>query len=370
MIPTNIFERLGLWAGKVPVPAIDAIFSIMKARCIMAGVRLGIFEALRDGPLLAAEIAERCNLECECTEMLLRTLAFVDYLEFDDGRYSLSKISEKTMVSGGEFELVGFLQWNYTQWRMLEHLEELIQTGRGIDFHETMEDASEWAHYQRAMLELARFDAPVVAHRVPVRPGAKRLLDVAGSHGLIGAAICRRHPPMRSEVVDLSDAIEHARELAREQHIDDIVSHRVGDVRTDDFGVENDVVLLANILHHFTPEMNLDILNRAFRSMNEDGTIAIWEVEAPDKSRNPNEGDGGALFFRLTSNAGCYNGSQYEMWLKQAGFEQVEAQRPAIRIGSVLVIGRKRSQEPGARSQKSEVRSQKSEVRQWNYSSQ
>ena len=34
-IPENPFERLALLSGKVPVPVLDAIFSLMKARCLM-----------------------------------------------------------------------------------------------------------------------------------------------------------------------------------------------------------------------------------------------------------------------------------------------------------------------------------------------
>ncbi|HET9528837.1 MAG TPA: class I SAM-dependent methyltransferase [Blastocatellia bacterium] len=340
VIPTNLFERLALWSGKVPVPVIDAVLSITKARTIMAGVRLGIFEALRNEPLGSAEIAERCGLDAECTELLLRTLVFAGYLKQNGGGYALSRLSKKSLVSGAETELVGYLQWNYTQWEMLENLEDLIRTGRGIDFHETMTDRAAWADYQRAMLELARLGAPVVASRVPVRRGAKRLLDLAGSHGLIGAAICRRHPPMKSEVLELPVAIEHARRLARDEKIDDIVSHRAGDIRVDDLGNQNDVVLLSNILHHFNPETILDILDRAYRSLNPDGTVAIWEIEASDKNRKPDEADGGALLFRLTSNAGCYSGSEYARGLKQIGFKRVRTSRPALSPGNVLVTGR------------------------------
>ena len=80
------------------------------------------------------------------------------------------------------------------------------------------------------MLETARFDAPVLARHVPVREGATRLLDLGGSHGLMGATLCRKHPPMRSTVLDLAAAIEHARALAAREGIADVVEHRAGDL--------------------------------------------------------------------------------------------------------------------------------------------
>jgi 2-polyprenyl-3-methyl-5-hydroxy-6-metoxy-1,4-benzoquinol methylase len=339
VIPTNLLERLALWMGKVPVPLLDSLFSILKTRSLMAGVRLGIFEALRDGPLSAGEVAAKCRLDAECTKLLLRLLASADYLEPRGERFALSELSRRSLIAGAEQELIGYVLWNYSQWEMVGRLDELIRTGRGIDFHETMTDSEAWANYQRGMMEVARFSAPIVADRVPVKAGARRLLDIAGSHGLFGAAICRKHPPMRSTVLDLPAAIDSARRLARAEKIDDVVEHVAGDLLADDYGSDNDVVLLSNILHHFDEATNRNILGRAFKSLTAAGSVAIWEIEAPEKNSKPTSGDGAALFFRLTSNARCYHGSEYMRWLEQAGFTGVRAMRPALSPGSVLVVG-------------------------------
>jgi len=341
VIPTSIGERIALWAGKIPVPLLDALFSLMKARSLMAGVSLGIFETLRNEPLTAAEVAARNQLDVECTELLLRALVGIDYLGQQENRYTLSPLSRDTMIAGAKNELWGYLQWNYTQWEMVARLEDLIRTGRGIDFHRTMSDPQKWADYQRAMLEVARFEAPVVADNIPVKPGAGRLLDLAGAHGLIGAAICRRHPPMKSDVLDLPEAIETARALAQAEKIDDVVSHRAGDLLTDEYGKDYDVVLLSNILHHFQEDANLEILRRSRNALAPQGTIAIWEIETSNLKEKASESDAAALFFRLTSNARCYHGGDYAQWLEQAGFTQIEAIRPMLAPGNVLVAARR-----------------------------
>src|SRR5262249_54586594 len=149
----------------------------------------------------------------------------------------------------------------------------------------------------------ARIDAPLLAKKIPVKRGATKLLDIAGSHGLLGATICRRHPPMRSTVIDLPQAIEQARKLAEAERITDIVEFRAGDLRNADLGTDNDVVLLANILHHFLPEQNGLLLKRVCKSMSSSGTVAVWDLETPDAESRPSEGDGAALYFRLTSTA-------------------------------------------------------------------
>ncbi len=339
-IPTSLAERLALAAGLVPIPMLDTVFGVMKARCVMAGVRLGIFEALAHEARSAASLAAALRLDESCLDLLLRSLVHCGYLEAEGDRFSLSLLARKTMVSGAPRELTGYVQWNYSQWEFAEHLEALVQSGQGLDFHATLTDPVAWGHYQKAMLETARFHAPILARHVPVRQGATRLLDVAGSHGLMGAAICRKHPPMRSTVVDLPAAIPHARALAHREGLGELVEHTEGDVTVGDFGADWDVVLLSNILHHFTPDRMMDILGRARAALAADGTLAIWEIERPSRHAPPSEADGVALFFRLTSSAGAYSGDEYSEWLAASGCERIKVIRPRLSPANVLIHGR------------------------------
>jgi cyclopropane fatty-acyl-phospholipid synthase-like methyltransferase len=166
------------------------------------------------------------------------------------------------------------------------------------------------------------------------------LLDLAGSHGLLGAAICRRHPPLRSIVIDLPPAIEHGRTLAQEAGHADLVDHLAGDLRTDPLP-KADVVLMSNILHHFTPEQTRGLLSKVHASLTADGSVAIWEVEAPRRGRRPGAGDAIALYFRLTSTAETPHGEEYAEWLAACGFRRVRQIRPRLSPGRVLIVGRR-----------------------------
>jgi hypothetical protein len=341
LIPSNLLERVALWSGKIPIPMLDALFGPIKTRAIMAGASLGVFEALRANPRTPSDVAVELHLDAEALELLMRTLVACDYLVQEDDRFALSPLARETMVEGAPRSLVGYLKFTYEQWEFIGHLEELVRTGRGVDFHKTMTSPESWQHYQQAMLEVARLQAPVIAAHVPVSVGATRLLDLAGSHGLIGASICRAHPPMRSTIIDLPQALAHARALAAREGIADIVTHREGDLLTADYGHDNDVVILASILHHFVPETIVSILARCRDALRTNGTVAIWDVEAPAPGSRVTSGDGAALYFRLTSTAGAYHGSQYGSWLESTGFTQIKVVRPMSTPGNVLVSARK-----------------------------
>jgi len=339
VIPETFLERVALWRRLVPVPILDLLFGPLKARIIMAGVRLGVFEALRDQSRTAADLADALSLDRVAIELLLRALTHVQYLEERKARYGLSPLARCAMVTGAPAELTGYARWNETQWRLLEQLEALARTGRGVDFHETLKDRQAWGHYQRAMLEVARFDAATLARLTPIPAGATRLIDLAGGHGLLGAAICRRRPPMRSTVIDLPQALEHSRVLAREAGHSDLVDYREGDLLNDPLE-ESDAALLANILHHFRPTQVTALLGRVRSVLRPGGTVAIWELEAPRSGSRVDHGDLVALFFRLTSTSGAYHGTQYANWLAAAGFSAVRVLRPRNSPGRVLVLAR------------------------------
>jgi len=199
-----------------------------------------------------------------------------------------------------------------------------------------------WNWYQDAMLDLSRVAAPILASLVPVRPGARQLLDIGGSHGLLGATICRKHPPMRSIVFDLPVAIEQARATARRAGVDDVVEHRAGNVLEDPLPADVDVVLLANIIHHFTRDDAIRVLQKVRNAMRRGGTIAVWDFDRP-ASAAPSElaADAAALYFRLTSTSQVVTGDEYAAWLRESGFNGVSLKRSLLAPVQVLALGGK-----------------------------
>jgi hypothetical protein len=339
IVPETLVERVGLWLGRVPVPLVDLVCGPLKARMVMAAVNLGLFEALRERPRTASDLADALSLDREALDLLLRALAHLHYLERQQGCYGLSALARRTMLAGAPMELTAYARWNETQWRFLDELEAMVRTGRGVDFHGALEDCGAWENYQRAMLELARLDSEILTRLVPIASGATRLLDLGGAHGFLGAALCRSHPPLRSTVIDLPPAIEHGRRLAFEGGYAELVAYRAGDLRVESFE-ECDVALLSNVLHHFSPSQIVSVLGRVRAALRREGTLAIWELEAPRGESAAANGLLAGLFFRLASTGNTYLGEEYEEWLASVGFSGTRVVRPRWSPDRVLVLAR------------------------------
>ena len=252
------------------------------------------------------------------------------------------RLACQTQMPGGSSRRArGYIRWNFVQWHLVEDLEQVVRTGRGLDFHERLRGEANWKWYQEAMLDLARAAAPLLARLVPVKREARLLGDVGGSHGLLGAAICRRHPPMRSVVLELPAAVEQARAAAREAGLDDLVEHRAGNVLETGVPDGADVVLLANVIHHFTARDAIEVLRKARAALTRRGTVAIWDFDRPSAGARPElAADASALYFRLTSTSQVVPGEQYGAWLREAGFRRVRVKRSMLAPFQVLAVGR------------------------------
>ncbi len=157
---------------------------------------------------------------------------------------------------------------------------------------------------------------------MPVPTRARQILDIGGSHGYYSVVICRRHPGLRSVVLDLPQAICHAAPLLAREGMGDRVVHQAGDA-TDDFGTAAfDLVSIANAVDHFDGPANRDLARRAAHALRPGGYFVILDFVRP---RSPNDaGQAGTLnelFFALTSASGTWPSEELAQRQRGAGLE-------------------------------------------------
>src|ERR671914_2250345 len=94
----SLQERLALAAGLIPTPLLETFEAMAMARAIMAGVSLGIFDALAEQPDDADGLARRLQLDPQGTDILLVALHALGYLEERGGKYRNSPAVEKFVL--------------------------------------------------------------------------------------------------------------------------------------------------------------------------------------------------------------------------------------------------------------------------------
>jgi SAM-dependent methyltransferase len=263
------------------------------------------------------------------------------YVALAKDRYRLTGKGRRHFGPAAAEPYAAFARYGPPQWKMLERLASVVRSGEGIDFH-NHQTAEEWRLYQAAMLENARGFGWFVAERMPVPSGATQCIDIAGSHGYVSAALCRRHRSLRATVIERREALESARQLANQAGHGDLVRFREGDLLVDTFGTDIDVALLCNILHHWPVETNRDVLGRAHAALRRGGTIGIFDIETPAAGSRPEAAaDALALYFRVTSTSTCFQAEDYLKWLADAGFTDRKVIRSVKLPSRMLITARK-----------------------------
>src|SRR5258708_3113375 len=131
----NLIERLLIAFGIAPVTLIDTHMSFMRARAIMVGVKLGVFDVLASGALRSAEVARRCGTSLAGTEKLMNALVGSGYLRFARGAYELSAVARKWVTRDSPQSMRDKVLFEFHEWTLTEHFEDFVRTGQPLDLH-------------------------------------------------------------------------------------------------------------------------------------------------------------------------------------------------------------------------------------------
>lgn len=337
VVPDNILERLVMLMGIVPKPVVQVSWGMASASTIIAGARLGLFEALGDVERSAAELAAEIETHPLATETLLNALCGFGCVDRRDGRYRNSKLASRWLVPSSKDSLhdavllLGLIQDGFAD------LDEVVRTGKILDWHHGEHGPELWGPYLRGLGKLAKLPAGEVARRVKLATDAGRLLDVGGGHGQWSVAFCERYPQLQATVLDLAPAVPVGEAIVAEAGMAERVRYRAGDLRTAEWGEGFDCVLLFNVIHNLSPEECQAAVERAHDALCSGGRLVILEAEHRHvKDRINQAGAFAEIMCFMTSGTRAYPEETMRGWVEDAGFTSVRTWRP--RFGPYMVV--------------------------------
>jgi len=225
---------------------------------LSAGIELGVFDAIAAGTNTSVEIADRQQLDPRGARLLLNALATLGLLDADGPVYNLSPGVADSLVRGragyvGDMAKVMASKW---EWDALSDLPAAVRRGGAV----TAENAETpgYAYWEDFAAHAGAVAAPTAELMADVLgPWAsqrKRLnvLDMACGHGLYGYTLASRQPHALIWSLDWPNVLPLARERAAKMGIGDRVSVIAGDMFDVPLGGPYDVVMITNVLHHFS----------------------------------------------------------------------------------------------------------------------
>ncbi|HXA02113.1 MAG TPA: methyltransferase [Cytophagaceae bacterium] len=340
--PQSLLEYIGKLSTLAPVPLMDTHIAFVVSRTIIEAVDLGIFETLAERPKSIMEVAEDCRLSSYALRSFLGTLTSSGYLKYKNEKFSLTKLSSKWMLKKNKQSLTNQILFLKILWGWMDDMNNFVKTGKSEQYHDHFTDGQADL-YQKGMRSVARVSAGEVGKRTPVPKGATEMLDIGGAHGIFSVAICKNHPGLKSTILDLPLAIQKAAPLLAQEKMGEVVIHKAGNALTEDLGKEKyDLIFIANLMHHFTAEENLRLVERVAIALKPGGILAVQEFIRPDKPKASDQvGAALDLFFALSSTSGTWSIKEISQWQKNAGLKIKKPVKFLTLPGAAQVVAEK-----------------------------
>jgi hypothetical protein len=317
-------------AARSTVPPNVALFEMIQgawlSQAIYVAARLGINDALADGPLSADDVARRVGADPGATYRLMRALASNGVLTLRRGRFRLTRVGHALRSHHhGSMAPMATMVGSPEHWEHWGSLLHSVRTGgtaveklRGAPIFEYLDTNPEYAAtFNDAMTGVSLV---AIEMAVPVYDFTDRrlIVDVGGGHGALLAAVLARAPQARGVLFDLPSVIDGAGAAFDDAGVADRCTLESGSF-FEAVPDGADAYLMKTVIHDWDDEKSLSILRNVRTAIAADGKLLLMELVLPEGAP-PHPGM--LLDLEMLVHAGGQErtASEYRDLLSRAGF--------------------------------------------------
>jgi len=309
----------------------EELFTMMTAykqtSVLKAGIQLGVFDHLADGPVDAETVAEALGAAPRGVRVLLDALAAIRVVETDKVRYWIPADTADLLVStrpGYAGGMVAVFAGD-AEWDAVNRISAAVRNGGTVlDDNAETPNYGFWEDFATNAHVVAAPTAAILVEQLGdwARDREElRVLDIACGHGVYGYSVAKAFEQAHVWSLDWDNVLPVAKEHATRMGVVDRTSYIAGDMFTTDLGGPYDLVLITNVMHHFSEEKALELLQRGASVLAPGGRVGLVGFTTSEKS--PAEDPAPYLFDILmliwTTGGHVHSGEAYERMLVEAG---------------------------------------------------
>jgi hypothetical protein len=251
-------------AGATPDLILRLATSFMATRYLIAAVEVGMFEALADDLLDLDSLAARIAIPRRTARICADAMVAFGLLERDGTLYRNSAAAGTFLSGRGDRDLRPFLRLMDRAYPVWADFTEAIRAGQSPGSI-TRLDPEGQRIYSAGVQSVSVGAARALAGSYEF-DRHRQLLDLGGGTGSFLEPILERHPAIQCGLFERPQVVPLARDNLKAYESDGRVRFYEGDLLQDQLPAGYDAFLLANVVHHLTPEHNRDLLERVHAS--------------------------------------------------------------------------------------------------------
>jgi hypothetical protein len=260
------------------------------AKAAAAAASLRIPDVLAHGPKSADEVARAIGADPSAVYRLMRGVASIGVLAAEPGgRFSLTPVGELLRSDApGSMRSLLVAEMAPGHWLPWGDLESAVRTGKPVAskalgmeiFDYYQKNSEEGFQFAEAMSGLSALALQAVLAAYSFA-GARKIVDVGGSHGAFLAAVLKGEPDARGVLFDRPEVIEGAGATLAGAGVADRVE-RIGGSFFESAPAGGDTYLLKHILHDWSDDECVTILRRVREAMVPTARVVVVEMLISD----------------------------------------------------------------------------------------
>jgi SAM-dependent methyltransferase len=319
-----------------PDPIMKTALGFMAAKHLFVANEIGLFRALAEEPATLDELAGRTGVPRRTLRIVADAMVSLGFLDRRKNHYQNSEVVAAFLSGRGVRDLGPALRHlDRISYRFWLNLEEAVRSGQAQAQIASLSDEEQQVFSQG----VAAFTAPTAAALAAGYDfgGHRHVLDLGGGTGSFLVAILGRYAELSGTLFELPGAAAVARRYLAGRPEAARIKVVEGDFFEGSLPEGADAVILANVIHVFSPVRNLDLLRRTRRRVSERARLLLVDFWTDPTHTQPPAAPLMAGEFLLWGGEGdVYSVEEARGWLQETGWLHLE-HKPLAGPTSVIV---------------------------------
>jgi SAM-dependent methyltransferase len=304
-----------------PEAIIEVAMGFMASKHLFVANEIGLFTTLAEGPATLEQVAERAGVPARTLRIIADAMVALGFLEREENAYRNGAAADAFLSRRGQMNMAPMLRFlnaiSYPAW---VGLERAVRTDGPV--WEALTDEQ-----QAIFSEGVEAFTAGAAHALPNAYDFgrhQRLLDVGGGTGSFLVAILSPHTALEGTLFERPEVAEIAKLKLAASPVADRVSVAAGNAFEDELPGGHDAVLLANLIHYFLPERNVELVRRVRAAVEPGSRLLLVDFWTDPTHTQPLPAALMAGEFLSAVGGDVYSEEEMNGWLAEAGWRPVE----------------------------------------------
>lgn len=270
----------------------DLIFKgLVELGCLKAALELDLFTHLAGDAKTVEAVAADAGAVAPRLAMLLEALRQIGLTRLEDGKWSLTEFARSMFLPNSETPNMYMVPVAKAMTNMAETFYLKIADAvkgnmnyKGEVAYPPVTREDNW-YFEEIHRSNAHFAIKLLLEASNLS-SARTLVDVGGGIGDISAALLKKHPELRSTILNLPGAIDLVNENAAEKGLGTRLQGVPVDIYRDAYPAA-DVVMFCRILYSANEQLTAMMCKKAFDAINPGGKVVILDMIIDDEE-SPN----------------------------------------------------------------------------------